>query len=155
MHDLPESTREKLVEMLNQRLADAIDLMLQAKQAHWNVKGRHFIALHELFDDVYESLSEHVDLLAERAAQLGGAVEGTIRSAATRSSLDEYPAGLVAGPAHVDALTRVLAQFGAAVRREIDFAADLRDADTADILTEISRAIDKHLWFVGAHAHGD
>src|SRR6516225_9479863 len=90
-NDLPEGTRAKAVELLNARLADCIDLQTQTKQAHWNVKGPQFIALHELFDKINEEVEDYVDDLAERAVQLGGVVQGTARSVAGRSSLSEYP----------------------------------------------------------------
>jgi starvation-inducible DNA-binding protein len=150
-NDLPESTRIQIVDLLNARLADAIDLMMQAKQAHWNVKGPSFIALHELFDKVYEGVAEYVDVLAERAVQLGGIAQGTVRAAATRSTLEEYPPEISDGSDHVDALRTVLATFGAEARLAIGEADMLGDADTADVFTEISRGIDKLLWFVEAH----
>src|SRR5207248_10244224 len=90
-NDLPEATRVKAVELLNERLADCIDLQTQTKQAHWNVKGPNFIALHELFDKVNEDVEEYVDGIAERAVQLGGVAEGTARKVAKRSLLTEYP----------------------------------------------------------------
>src|SRR5881398_2827651 len=116
-NDLPESARIKLVELLNARLADAIDLQTQCKQAHWNVKGPNFIALHELFDKVNEDVEEYVDEIAERAVQLGGIAEGTARHVAKASQLAEYPANLADGKAHVAALSSALAAFGKAVRK--------------------------------------
>ncbi len=150
-NDLSEEIRERMCTLLNERLADAIDLMLQCKQAHWNVKGPQFIALHELFDQVYTDVSNYVDLIAERAVQLGGMVEGTVRSVAKRTALDEYPGGIVSGPDHVAALADVLSAFGTKVRDAIDDADDAGDADTADIFTEVSRGTDKWLWMVEAH----
>src|SRR5256884_9527450 len=111
-NDLPETTRRQMIDLCNARLADAIDLQTQTKQAHWNVKGPHFIALHELFDKVNEDVEDYVDLIAERAIQLGGGVEGTARSAAKRSTLPEYPVKAGSGRRHVDALSSVLAAFG-------------------------------------------
>src|ERR1043166_6830659 len=110
-NDLPEVTRGTAVEILNARLADAIDLQSQTKQAHWNVKGPNFIALHELFDKINEDVEDYVDDIAERAVQLGGVAEGTARIAANRSSLSEYPAKTVDGRTHVEALSSVLAAF--------------------------------------------
>jgi starvation-inducible DNA-binding protein len=150
-NDLPEQTRSQVVELLNHRLADCIDLQTQCKQAHWNVKGPQFIALHKLFDDINEEVEEYVDLLAERVVQLGGVAEGTARCAAERSSLTEYPLEITSGDQHVDALSSALATFGRTVRKGIDQTDDLGDVDTADILTEISRGLDKWLWFVEAH----
>jgi starvation-inducible DNA-binding protein len=154
-NDLSEGSRVKAIELLNARLADAIDLQTQTKQAHWNVKGPHFIALHELFDKVNEEVEDYVDDLAERAVQLGGVAEGTVRMAAKRSSLSEYPAKTVDGRSHVDALSSALAAFGKSVRKAIDEANDFNDLDTADLFTEISRGIDKWLWFVEAHLQAE
>jgi starvation-inducible DNA-binding protein len=151
-NDIPEPARVKAVELLNARLADAIDLQTQCKQAHWNVKGPHFFQLHELFDKVTEDVEEYVDEIAERAVQLGGVVEGTIRACAKRSTLAEYPLGAQKGDEHVKALAGALASFGKNVRKAIDQATELHDADTADLFTEVSRGIDKWLWMVEAHA---
>jgi starvation-inducible DNA-binding protein len=150
-NDLSESTRVALVKILNARLADAIDLMHQAKQAHWNVRGASFIALHKLFDEIVDSAEEYMDLVAERVVQLGGTSLGTIRIAARNSSLKEYPTEISDQRDHVDALSSALAAFGKSVRHAIDEADELHDRDTADIFTEISRGVDKYLWFVEAH----
>jgi starvation-inducible DNA-binding protein len=150
-NDLSEETRSTVVELLNARLADAIDLQTQTKQAHWNVKGPNFIALHELFDKINEDVEDNVDEIAERVVQLGGVAEGTARVAAKRSSLGEYPAGAVDGRSHVEALSTVLAAFGKSVRKAITDANTVGDLDTADMFTEISCGIDKWLWFVEAH----
>ena len=154
-NDLSETIRVKTIELLNARLADAIDLQTQTKQAHWNVKGPHFIGLHELFDKVNEDVEDYVDLIAERAVQLGGVAEGTARMAAKRSSLSEYPANAVDGRSHVDALSSALAAFGKVARKAIDQSNELGDLDTADLFTEISRGVDKWLWFVEAHLQAE
>ncbi len=154
LNDLPESARAQVIDLLNERLADAIDLQTQAKQAHWNVKGPQFIALHKLFDDIDEAVEGYVDLLAERVVQLGGIAEGTARVAAERSELPEYPLTISTGEEHVWALANALASLGERVRRAIDETDDLGDRDSADICTEISRGVDKWLWFVEAHAEG-
>ena len=154
-NDLTEAIRVKAVELLNARLADCTDLQTQTKQAHWNVKGRNFIALHELFDKINEGAEDYVDDIAERAVQLGGVAEGTARMAAKRSSLPEYPANAVDGRSHVEALSTVLAAFGKAVRKAIDESNELGDLDTADLFTEVSRGIDKWLWFVEAHLQAE
>ena len=149
--DIAKDKREKVIGILNQRLADASDLKSQAKQAHWNVKGMNFIALHELFDQVATDLDPHVDDIAERITTLGGVALGTVRVAAQNSSLSEYPLEISDGAAHVDALSNALADFGKKVRADIDETDELGDKDTADLLTGISRSIDKLLWFVEAH----
>src|SRR5262245_35722770 len=127
--DLPESTRRKVIDLLNQNLADVLDLGLQTKQAHWNVKGPHFIALHELFDKLAEELEEFSDDIAERAVALGGIALGTSEVIAKQSRLNAYPTNLAAGRGHLEAMANSLAQFGKSVRVAIDVATRLGDAD--------------------------
>ncbi|HEY2375553.1 MAG TPA: DNA starvation/stationary phase protection protein Dps [Gemmatimonadaceae bacterium] len=150
-NSLPLGTRLEVCQLLNQRLAECVDLETQCKQAHWNVKGPNFIALHELFDKVHEAVDEYADLIAERIVQLGGVAEGTARAAVRRSTLLDYPLNIAAGDLHVAALSDALAEFGRAARIAIEEMNELEDAGSADVLTEISRGIDKWLWFVEAH----
>jgi starvation-inducible DNA-binding protein len=150
-NDLPEASRREAVGLLNQRLADCIDLQTQCKQAHWNVKGPTFIALHKLFDEINEAVEEYVDLLAERVVQLGGIAEGTVGVIAERSTLAGYPLTISTGAEHVAALADALAGFARTARVGIEEMNELEDADSADILTEISRGVDQWLWFVEAH----
>jgi starvation-inducible DNA-binding protein len=150
-NNLPEKVRIQIANLLQDRLVDSIDLTLQAKQAHWNVKGPSFIALHELFDKVAEDAERYVDLIAERIVQLGGTAVGTLGPVDKRSSLPAYPLTISGGKEHVAALSHALASYGESVRQSIDQVSEMKDADTADILTEISRAADKYLWFVEAH----
>ncbi len=154
-NDLPLQARQTLVKLLNARLADAIDLAAQAKQAHWNVKGPNFKELHELFDEVHDEARGHVDAIAERVTALGGLAEGTLATAVERSSLPKYPAEIVDQGAHLEAMSTALAAFGAGARRAIGQAEDLGDADTADLFTQISGATDKTLWMVEAHTQAD
>lgn len=153
-NNLREITRRKMIELLNQELADVIDLGLQAKQAHWNVKGPHFIALHELFDKVAEEIEEFTDGIAERAVEIGGVALGTVQVVSKTSRLKAYPLNLVSGREHVTALSSALATFGATARAAIDTSGKAGDADTADLFTEVSRGVDKLLWMVEAHVQG-
>src|SRR2546426_5062561 len=121
-NDIPENRRSELNALMNQRLADAVDLQLQLKQAHWNVKGPHFIELHELFDQIDEAVESYVDLIAERIVQLGGIAEGTVRVAAGRSRLEEYPLVIADGRAHVEAVSKALSTFGREARATISQA---------------------------------
>ncbi len=150
--DLPPDERGELILLLNLRLASAIDLQMQMKQAHWNVKGPSFIALHKLFDEISEAVEGYVDLMAERIVQLGGSAEGTVRLAAGGTRLPEYSLGLADGLAHVNAVAAALAAFGGHSRTTIGEAEELNDAVTADLFTEVTRGIDQWLWFVEAHA---
>lgn len=153
--DLPAKARARLIELLNARLAEAVDLQLQAKQAHWNVKGPSFIALHELFDRIAGEIGGHVDDMAERITALGGVAEGTLQAVAGRSRLEAYPLDVTDGRAHVDALAASLAVFARSVRKAIDESGKAGDADTSDLFTGISRSADKSLWLLEAHLQAD
>lgn len=150
-NDLSARIRARIEKLLNQRLADALDLEAATKQAHWNVKGPNFIALHELFDQLHGNVEEHVDTIAERISALGGTPLGTVAAVARATSLSPYPLDLSEGPAHVAALADRLADFGRKVRAAIAAAAKLDDAGTSDLFTAISRDVDKYLWFLEAH----
>lgn len=148
---LAENIRAQSVELLNKHLAAAIDLHAQMKQAHWNVRGLSFIAIHELFDKVSAEAENYSDLIAERAGGLGGIAHGTVQMAAERSYLVPYPLGIADENQHIFAVAGALAAFGQSVREAIDQSAAIGDADTADLFTEISRDVDHQLWFVESH----
>lgn len=149
--DIPAGTRAEMIALLNQHLADTSDLYSQTKQAHWNVKGIHFYPLHLLFDQLAEKREDEADLIAERATALGGYATGTIRMAAAASRLPEIPTDIDAGVDYVRALVDRYALHANNTRQGIDQADQAGDADTADLLTEISRELDKDLWFLQAH----
>ena len=148
---LSENIRAQSIELLNKHLAAAIDLHAQLKQAHWNVRGPGFFAIHELFDKVSEEVEAYSDQIAERAGGLGGTAHGTIQVVAERSFLVPYKHGIADEKSHVFAVSGSLAAFGQSARDAIDEASKYGDADTADLFTEISRGIDKQLWFVKSH----
>lgn len=150
-NSLSEAVRTKSIALLGKNLALAIDLSLQTKQAHWNVKGPNFIALHELFDKVSDETREFVDMIAERITTLGGTAEGTLQAVGPRSTLPPYSLTISSGLQHLEALSSALAAFGASVRQAIDESAGFGDADTADLFTEVSRETDKQVWFLEAH----
>lgn len=152
--DLEQSAREGLVDLLNRQLADTSDLASQLKQAHWNVKGLHFQQLHELFDAVHGAILPFVDELAERVTTLGGTAMGTVRMAARASTLPEYPADTVAGRAHLEALQARVAAFAGSIRAAIARSEELGDPTTADLFTEVSRAVDLQLYFIESHLQG-
>jgi starvation-inducible DNA-binding protein len=148
---LSENIRAQSIELLNKHLAAAIDLHAQVKQAHWNVRGPGFIAIHELFDKVSVEVENYSDLIAERAGGLGGTAHGTIQVAEERSFLIPYPLGIADEKQHAFAVSGALAAFGQSVREAIGQAATVGDATTADLFTELSRGIDQQLWFVESH----
>ena len=150
-NDLPADVRKDMSKLLNQLLANAADMYSQAKQAHWNVRGRDFFSLHELFDKVSQEVLDHADQIAERAGQLGYAVSGTIRQAAAASSLKEYPLEIASGEEHVEQLSSSLGQYNKTIRDGIDQADKGGDAVTTDTLTRICGSSDKLLWFVESH----
>jgi starvation-inducible DNA-binding protein len=149
--DLAAEVRTEVIKILNKTLAATLDLKTQTKQAHWNVKGMDFYQLHELFDEMATELEEYVDMVAERVTALAGTALGTARIAASESILPEYPLDAVSGVEHVTALADRYAAYAKHLREAIDTTDNLGDADTADLYTEISRTIDKRLWFLEAH----
>ncbi len=153
-NDLPEATRTKVCDLLNQLLADTADLYSQTKQAHWNVKGHDFIQLHKLFDELAATLPDAIDEVAERITALGGVAKGTARMAAANSSLAEYPLDATEGMKHVKLLSERFAATGKVFRAAIDNTDAWGDKDTADLCTGISRSLDKSLWFLEAHLQG-
>jgi starvation-inducible DNA-binding protein len=149
--DIDPRSRAQLVELLNARLADSLDLQTQAKFAHWNVKGKDFYQLHLLFDEVAEHAEDTVDLIAERITALGGRAEGTLRQAAANSSLPEYETDAVQGMDHVRFLADRVGLTGNSVREAVDRSMELGDQATADMFTEILRSLDKDLYFLESH----
>ncbi len=148
---LDEQTRQASVELLNARLADGIDLALAAKQAHWNLRGPHFLAIHELLDTFRAELDAGNDLIAERVSQLGGVALGTTQVVAEGTTVEPYPVDIFAVEDHLNALIQRYGTVANAIREAIDIADEAGDADTADIFTEVSRVLDKDLWFLEAH----
>jgi starvation-inducible DNA-binding protein len=148
---VPEHNRQAIIALLNARLADSTDLRTQLKWAHWNVKGMYFIQLHELFDSVASHLEEQTDMIAERAAALGGVANGTVREAAAKSGLKEADLSASDGASMLKFLVHNVAHHANAVRTAIQESDDLGDATTADLFTQLSRELDKDLWFLEAH----
>lgn len=149
--DLSLDIRQQVIAILNKRLADAVDLSIQVKLAHWNVRGKHFIALHELFDKVVDSVKNSSDEIAERISQLGGVVTGNIQDVVKNTSLGAFPSDISKGEDIVGALVQGISTFANNCRKDIDNTDKLGDAVTADLLTAITRETDKYLWFVEAH----
>lgn len=150
-NDLKSNTKTTSIALLNARLADAIDLALIAKQAHWNIKGPQFIAIHEMLDGFRTELDGHLDTMAERAVQLGGTAHGTLQEVVKATTLKPYPTDIHKTKDHLAALIDRYAAMAKSVRKAIDEADDAGDAGTADIFTAFSRSLDKSLWFLEAH----
>lgn len=148
---LKSNTKSAMIELLNARLADAIDLALITKQAHWNLKGPTFIAVHELLDQLRDDVDEHVDIIAERVAQLDGIALGTLQTVGKASTLAPYPTDIRKISDHLNALVERYGALSKSTREAIDTADEAGDADTADIFTAFSRVLDKNLWFLKSH----
>ncbi len=152
--DLSLKQRTPVIESLNLLLAHGLDLKTQVKVAHWNVKGPQFMALHELFDTMAAELEDYNDMMAERITTLAGTAYGSIRDAVEHSTLPAYPYEIFEGQAVVRVLAQRYAQFGKLLRDSIPYTEGHHDADTVDLFTEVSRSIDKRLWFLEAHLQG-
>lgn len=150
-NDLKSNAKKVSIEVLNARLADGIDLALLTKQAHWNIKGPQFIALHEMIDGFRTELDTHVDTMAERVVQLGGTALGATQIVTAASKIAPYPTDIYKSKDHLEALAERYATAAKLVREAIDQTGEAGDADTADIFTAYSRALDKALWFIEAH----
>ena len=153
-NNLPVATRTQMITLLNQQLADTLDLYRQTKQAHWNVRGPEFFQLHLLFDQLAEGVVEYIDMIAERVTALGGEAQGTVRMSAAASRLPEFPGHPARGLVFVTALAERYANYATTAREGIATAADAGDQGTSDLFTEIIRGIDKWLWFLEAHLQG-
>jgi starvation-inducible DNA-binding protein len=143
--DLPEQEGKRVAALLQARLSDCLDLEAQLKQAHWTVRGMQFYQLHKLFDALHDEAEEFVDIIAERISAIG------VQTTAEKTSLFPYGLGVRLGEEHLRAIAASLSEFGRLLRADIDKAGKIGDADTADVFTQVSRAIDKQLWFVEAH----
>jgi starvation-inducible DNA-binding protein len=149
---IDQQTQEQMCEVLNERLAVGIDLRLAVKQAHWNLRGRGFIGVHELLDEVSARLGESTDMMAERIALMGGFARGTTQAAAEKTTLAPYPVELTAIDEHISELVSRFKSYGEMIRTGMDAADEAGDEDTADLLTEVSRMVEKDTWFIGANA---
>ena len=147
-----DDTAKKMVELLNYNLANLIDLSMDSKQCHWNLQGTGFIGVHQLLDETYERLTEAFDTVAERIVILGGKANGISKRVAEDSILETYPTDITEVPEHVRELTNRYKKIAETLREAIDTAGDAGDEDTADLLTEVSRIVDKDAWFIGANA---
>jgi starvation-inducible DNA-binding protein len=150
--DLSQNIRTAMVDLLNQNVANGIALALAVKQAHWNIKGPGYIGVHLLLDEVDGRLREGVDAMAERAVILGGFAQGTLETVEKAATLEPYPVLESDIAVHIKALKSRFMFVGAALRKGIAAAADAGDQDTADLFTELSRAVDKDAWFIGSNA---
>jgi starvation-inducible DNA-binding protein len=150
-NDLPSNAKSAVIDMLNARVADSIDLALVTKQAHWNLKGMAFIGVHELLDKIRGEVDLYVDSMAERAVQLGGVALGTAQTVEKKTSLPPYPTDIQTIKDHLTALIERYGQVANAVRQNIDDADEAGDAGSADLFTEVSRGLDEWLWMLDAH----
>jgi starvation-inducible DNA-binding protein len=150
-NDLGENSKQVSVAVLNGTLIDMIDLTNSIRMAHWTLRGSNFIGLHLMLEGFYNEFFQTSDEVAERLVQLGGTPDGTTQLVSEKTRLPAYPRDTTDTLEHVALLADRFANLGKSVREGIDSTDEAGDADTADLLTGISRAIDKDLWMLEAH----
>ncbi|PHK94555.1 DNA starvation/stationary phase protection protein Dps [Pseudoroseomonas rhizosphaerae] len=150
-NDLGENTKKVSVTVLNGTLTDMIDLTNSVRMAHWTMRGPNFIGLHGMLETFYNELFATADEVAERLVQIGGTPDGTSQIVAEKSRLPAYSQATVYTLDHVKELADRFASLARSVREGIDSTDEAGDADTADLLTGLSRDLDKKLWMLEAH----
>ncbi len=145
--------KEQLIAILNQQLADNIDLHSQVKQAHWNVKGINFYALHQMFDQFAREILDYIDMTAERITALGGVAQGGLTIVSNNSRLKPGTTTFQKGESTLKELSSRYQQLSSSTRESINKSEDLGDSATADLFTEVVRGLDKTLWMLESHLH--
>ena len=151
LQGLEDNARKTAISELQACMSDGLSLSMSLKQAHWNLKGPNFIAVHELLDGVKTRLDPNIDDMAERIQQLDGTAVGTVEEVARATRLEPYPTNLTSAEDHLREVADRLRAYGERVRAAIDTVDEAGDADSADILTAASRQADKDLWFIESH----
>lgn len=148
-NDTPAKQKKDTVKILNHLLAEFLDLALITKQAHWNLRGPAFIAVHEMLDPFNDKLLDYADTIAERIVQLGAVPYGTAQMIVHGSELAEYPTNIVTIEDHLEEVHDRYAIVANTVRKIVE--EQLADQGTLNFLTDASNDLDKYLWFIEAH----
>jgi starvation-inducible DNA-binding protein len=148
---LTDEQKKKTVAVMQERLAESLDMYSQAKFAHWNVKGYNFYQLHLVFDSVADHIFPQIDAIAERITQLGGVANGTVRQAANGSLIPEYNITLIAGMDHVNALADALGCYCQALREASDKIDEIGDEPSSDFFKQLVVEAEEQLYFLESH----
>jgi starvation-inducible DNA-binding protein len=130
-------------------LIELIDLSLVGKQLHWSVTGPHFRSLHLQLDELIDSWHDLADTVAERAVAIGYAPDGQAAAVVAGSARNALEVGPIEDHAVVQDLTERLADAAENCRTRMDRLGEL-DLASQDVLIEVVRALEQHLWMVRA-----
>ncbi len=134
---------------LQKVLVDLVDLSLQLKQAHWNVRGHNFQPVHLQLDEIVETVRDASDDVAERLTTLSVAADGRVTTVAQDSSLENYPPEFISWQQTISLVADRLMTAIKTVRSAMEVIGKL-DAVTEDLLIQVAGDLEKHLWMVQA-----
>jgi starvation-inducible DNA-binding protein len=147
---IPQPIATGVADALRPVVINCQALVIEAKQAHWHVRGANFIGIHKLLDKLVDNALEYADLAAERIIALGYPVNANLTEVQAGSTLPPITPGFVDS---ATLIPEVLAQIDAAletVRAAVETLDEI-DQVSQDVVIEIARGLDKDRWFLFAH----
>lgn len=147
---LVPNSRQKVIDILGNIIADQYILYTKTRNYHWNVTGEDFAQYHKLFEEQYSAIDEDIDDVAERIRALGGKTQATLGEFLKSTTLKEHPAKY---PTAKTMIANLLADHEAVIRnlrKNIVSCSKLDDAGTEDFLTQLMEKHEKTAWMLRA-----